>query len=47
MRKAIERKNDTKFNGRLIRVKKAVEARRLEKKKARKEERAAGREVAR
>lgn len=44
MRKAIEVKNESKFNGRQIRVKKAVEARRLEKKKVRKEERAAGRE---
>ena len=44
MRAAIDTKNESRFNGRPIRVKKAVEARRLEKKKARKQERAAGRE---
>jgi nucleolar protein 12 len=33
MKKAIETKNDSRFNGRPIRVKKAVEARRLDKKK--------------
>jgi len=44
MRKVIEEKNNKNFNGRPLRIKKAVEPRRLEKKKLRKEERAAGRE---
>lgn len=43
MRKAITEKHETRFNGRPIRVKKAVEAKRLEKKKQRKEDRAAQR----
>lgn len=43
MRKAVNEKHESRFNGRPIRVKKAVEAKRLEKKKLRKEERAAGR----
>lgn len=46
MKKAIETKNDSRFNGRPIRVKKAVEARRLDKKKQRKEDRAASRDAA-
>jgi RNA recognition motif-containing protein len=32
MRKAIEKKNGSKFKGRELRIKKAVEAKRLEKK---------------
>ena len=43
MRLAIDQGNGSYFLGRYLRIKKAVEAKRLEKKKVRKEERASAR----
>jgi hypothetical protein len=47
MRLALEAKNGSLFNGRELRMKKAVEPRRLEKKANRKEERKAGKDFER
>lgn len=47
MRMALEAKNGKVFKGRELRMKKAVEPRRLEKKAHRKEERKAGRDTER